>query len=106
MTKIGRRRALKIMGVGGFSVGLLTVAGACGGEEASQSGPGCNDPIDQASQQLRTSLQYKDVSDQPGKRCDNCSQYTAGTHGDCGGCNLFTGPVQPGGYCISWAPKS
>lgn len=106
MEKIGRRRALKVMGVGTVSVGVAAIAGACGGEEASQSGPGCNDPIDAASQQLRTSLQYKDVSDQPGKRCDNCAQYVEGAHGQCGGCNLFTGPVQPGGYCISWAPKS
>ena len=99
--KIGRRRVLQVIGIG---TGLVTVAAACGGEESGgQSGPGCGDAIDSASQQLRTSLQYKDVSEVSGQRCDNCAQYVAGSYGECGGCNLFTGPVQPGGHCLSWA---
>ena len=38
--------------------------------------------------------------------CANCAQYVEGQYGDCGGCNLFSGPVQPQGHCLSWAAQA
>ena len=68
----------------------------------------CKDkaPIDEASKGLRRALQYKEKSAEAGKNCLGCAQYNAGTYGDCGGCKLFTGAVNPGGHCLSYAPKA
>jgi hypothetical protein len=55
---------------------------------------------------MRTALQYKAASDQEGKNCANCAQFKPGEYGDCGGCNLFTGPVNNNGHCLSWAEKA
>lgn len=103
---VGRRFALRVIGVGGLGASLSLAA--CGGEESDdegsqESGPSCSSPIDAQSQQLRTNLQYVDQSTIEGRTCANCAQYTADTFGDCGGCNVFSGPVQPNGYCLSWA---
>jgi hypothetical protein len=69
-------------------------------------GEGCDATFDAASAQMRTALQYKEASDQEGKNCANCAQFKPGAYGDCGGCILFTGPVQNNGYCLSWAAKA
>ncbi len=69
-------------------------------------GEGCDATLDAASTQMRTALQYKEASDQEGKNCANCVQFKPGAYGDCGGCVLFTGPVQNNGYCLSWAAKA
>jgi hypothetical protein len=68
----------------------------------------CKDkaPIDEASKGLRRALQYKEKSAEAGKNCLGCAQYNVGTYGDCGGCKLFTGAVNPGGHCLSYAPKA
>jgi hypothetical protein len=107
-SKLGRRATLRVLAASGLAAtGLLSLAG-CGGEEGGGGSggggaTGCNTPVDAQSQQLRTTLQYRAVSQEQGKNCSNCAQYTAGTFGDCGGCNVFTGPVQPNGHCLSWA---
>ncbi|MGB5811775.1 MAG: high-potential iron-sulfur protein [Polyangiales bacterium] len=128
-TKIGRRDSLKVVGFGFLgAAGLINLA-ACskkesaGGAEGAGSaekapteeapakqaeaagGEGCDAAIEPASTQMRTALQYKQVSDQEGKSCSSCAQFKPGEYGDCGGCNLFTGPVQSNGYCLSWAAK-
>ncbi len=54
--------------------------------------------------QSRQALAYVDETPQPAKRCDNCRFYRRPTGGSaCGGCELFAGPVAPGGYCTAWA---
>jgi hypothetical protein len=103
VAKISRRRSLRVLGTGGLAVGLLAVTG-CGGEE-EPSGPSCSTAPDQQSQQMRSTLRYVEQSTTEGKTCSNCAQYKEGEYGDCGGCNLFTGPVRPGGYCLSWAEQ-
>jgi len=111
-SKFGRRRTLQVIGVGGLSVVGLASLGACskgGGESegggAAAAGEGCNAPIDAQSKQMRQSLQYVDVSQKEGQKCSTCAQYIPEKYGDCGGCKLFGGPVQPGGNCLSYAPK-
>ena len=110
-SKLGRRTTLQVIGVGSLTAaGLVTLNGCSKGEEAGGGGgdppgEGCNAPVDAASQQLRTSLQYVEVSQKEGQKCSTCAQYIADKHGACGGCQLFTGPVQPAGNCLSYAPK-
>jgi hypothetical protein len=112
--KVGRRRTLQLIGVGGLSAaGLLVLDGCSKGEEGggggggqAAAGEGCNTPLDQQSQTLRGQLQYKEVSEKENQNCANCAQYIEDApYGDCGGCKLFSGPVQPKGHCLSWAPK-
>ena len=63
----------------------------------------CGKP-DEISAKLRVTLQYVERSTSPGKRCDNCLQYIRPSEARaCGGCKIFTGPVVPAGYCLSWA---
>ena len=73
---------------------------------APAGGDGCSDAVDDTSKKLRATLQYVEKSAAEGKMCSNCLQYNEPAGGKkCGGCKLFTGPVQPGGYCLSWAAK-
>jgi len=80
---------------------------AAGGGELN-----CNDPADYDAQsaQMRKTLQYVEKTEKEGKYCSNCMQYLEkssngkGPSG-CGGCKLFAGPVNPKGYCLSYAPK-
>lgn len=109
---LGRRSALHFLTAGVAAGGVLALAG-CKKEEsgsagkpasAAATGPSCSSPVDDASKQLRTALQYKEKADSADKQCKGCAQYVAGQFGDCGGCKLFTGPVQPTGGCLSFAP--
>jgi len=133
-TKIGRRHSLKVVGFGFLGAAGLVHLAACSSKEESADGAkkapaeqadaassakeasakqagaaggeGCDATIDAASAQLRTALQYREASDQEGKNCSSCAQFKPGAYSDCGGCNLFTGPVQNNGYCLSWAEKA
>lgn len=61
--------------------------------------------VDDASRTMRQNMQYLPKSDKPGKQCSNCAQYVASTTGGpCGTCKLFTGPVNPSGVCLAYAP--
>jgi hypothetical protein len=107
---MGRRVALRVLGVGLTAAGgLLGLAGCNKGGEGAAKAPGggnCGEKgsPDEAAKQLRTTLQYKEKSDVPGKKCSGCMQYEPGKFGDCGGCKLFAGGVSPEGYCLSFAP--
>jgi hypothetical protein len=106
---LGRRRTLQLLGATGLAATGLLALGACKKDEGGAGGTGgtgggCNTPTDETSKTMRKTLQYKDNTDNPAKRCDGCAQYTVKTFGDCGGCKLFTGPVKPEGVCLSFAP--
>ena len=61
--------------------------------------------LDMQSKQMRKTLQYVSKTKQPGKVCSGCMQWVpAEDGGGCGGCKLFTGPVNANGYCLSYAP--
>lgn len=123
-----RRRALQVIGM--TTGGMVLAACAEGGKKAGvpekkaaepakkaaskpaaaaaapAGGGDCDAAIDDTSKKLRSTLQYVEKSVVEGKNCSNCLQYIAPTAGKkCGGCKLFTGPVQPQGYCLSWAAK-
>lgn len=61
--------------------------------------------VDDQSKSMRKTLQYVAKSPNEGKYCKNCAQYIKPKGGSaCGGCKLFSGPVNPNGYCLSYAP--
>jgi len=109
---VGRRTTLQLLGVSGLAAtGLLLGAckkdeggGAAGTGSAAATGGGCAAPLDEQSKTMRKTLQYKDKSENPAKACKGCAQYNVKAFGDCGGCKLFTGPIQPEGTCLSFAP--
>jgi hypothetical protein len=73
---------------------------ACGGEELS-----CSDltGLDDTQKTTRQTLQYVEASPHgEAKMCANCRFYTAAQRG-CGSCQLVAGPINPKGYCNSWA---
>lgn len=115
-----RRRALQVIGASLGAAGGLVVLGGCnksGGESGGTSGgtaapapaaaATCQDkvPVDDAAKTLRKTLQYKEKSEFADKNCSLCAQFEAGKYGDCGGCKLFAGGVNPQGHCLSFAPK-
>lgn len=105
--RIGRRRMLQVLGAGIGAASGLTILG-CGksGGGAAPAGA-CMDKVavDETARTLRTNLKYKEKSDTPDKKCSLCAQYEAGKFGECGGCKLFAGGVNPEGSCLSFAPK-
>ncbi len=123
---IGRRQTFHLLGVGLTAAGVLaSVACKQGSDSSSQSGAStppspaspppappaeealsCNSPIEPASAQSRKIMQYKNPAAIPEKHCSACSQFIEAKYGDCGGCKLFTGPVNPNGGCLSFAPKA
>jgi High potential iron-sulfur protein len=112
-SKLGRRQALQLLGLGVSAAGVLIAAPALAGAPPKAAAPkapaaplSCNDkaPIDETSKTMRTALQYKEKADAPEKKCSGCAQFEAKKFGDCGGCKLFTGAISPEGSCLSFAP--
>jgi hypothetical protein len=101
--------------VGGGSL----LAGCGGGGEKSDSGQqsasatsSAADPcadrtgLTETDLQMRKNLNYVAVSTEEGKNCSNCKFFLADQYGEqCGGCQLFKGPVNPEGNCSSWFAK-
>lgn len=62
--------------------------------------------VDPTDVQKRKSLGYASKSPLPDSQCDNCKLWVPAQEGkECGGCLLFTGPVNPEGHCTYWAPQ-
>jgi hypothetical protein len=96
---------LRASALGVASVGAGSVLAACGGKEQAA---GCNDLTGLTDQeiQMRTQLQYVEVSTLPDKLCDNCQLWVVPAAGAaCGGCQLIKGPIAPAGHCVSWAAR-
>jgi hypothetical protein len=62
------------------------------------------DALPSGQRSMRQALNFKLVSDDPGKQCGGCAFYTA-AQGDCGKCQIFSGPVPAKGRCDSWAAR-
>ena len=57
--------------------------------------------------ELRRSLEYQDTSPHGEvKNCQSCAFYVAAAKNECGQCTLIKGPINPHGYCNSWAKKT
>ena len=97
---VSRRRFLVSAGA---VLGVGPVLAACGGGDVTAAS--CEGYAALTPQQLqaRQNLNYIDSSATPGQLCSNCRFYNAPEGGSpCGGCQLFAGPVAPGGWCSSW----
>lgn len=95
-TPLSRRR-LMALAVAAPALGLASRAaaeGACVDLDALPSG----------QRSMRQALNFKLVSDDPARRCGGCAFYAA-AEGDCGKCQIFSGPVPAAGRCDSWAPR-
>ena len=105
--------------VAALGAGASAVLAACGGDDAAPATAGgaapatggvvaaeCEgyDLLTPEERQPRQALGYVDVSPNPTQLCSNCRFYNQPVgNAPCGGCQLFKGPVAPGGYCNSWA---
>jgi hypothetical protein len=101
--KLSRREVLQR----GAGLGALVVLGAAAACHKAPAALACTDTTGLAAGdlQVRTSLGYEDTSTQPGKQCSGCVQFIPGPQGACGTCKVIKGPINPGGYCKSFAPK-
>jgi hypothetical protein len=87
------------------ALGLFVVAGtACGKEQKALN---CTDTMSLSASdaQVRSSLGYVDSSVEPGKSCTKCLQFVPAAPDACGTCKVVKGPINPNGYCKSFAPK-
>ncbi len=103
-TNLSRRAFLSTCGVGAAGLTLLISGCRKGGGGALT----CTDVsgLSAAEKQARTSLKYVDTSPKKDKHCKNCQLYKAPAKaGRCGGCTVVKGPINPEGYCSSWAKK-
>lgn len=51
--------------------------------------------------------QYKEKTEKDGQMCSNCQlNIVPKEEGGCYGCQLFKGPVQENGWCVSWVKKA
>lgn len=101
--------------VGSVVVGAGALA-ACGSEGAESGGDdaaalACTDvsALTEDEKTTRTTLNYVDASVTEGKNCTNCQQFqadAANAAGSCGACLVVPGPINPAGYCDSWAEKT
>ena len=101
--KVSRRVFLSVISTVGAaaSTGLLA---ACGGNKPKEFTCTDESALAPADKTLRQSVKYVDKSQEPGKKCGNCLQYTKeAAAGQCGGCKVVKGPIHPEGYCTLWA---
>lgn len=88
------------------AIGVLPILSACGDGGTPATASACEgyDALTEADLTTRNALNYVDNSPNPAELCSTCRLYNAPTGGAaCGGCQLFAGPVLPGGYCTGWA---
>ncbi|UJR82862.1 high-potential iron-sulfur protein [Sandaracinus amylolyticus] len=102
--KLTRRAMLERGAVLGLVVIGASAGIGCGGAELD-----CTNPpgLTDAQRQQRQALSYVDRSPNPTQRCETCNFYTAPAQaGQCGGCALNLGNVNPQGYCSSYVARS
>ena len=120
---ISRKEFMQRFALMGLAVagGGSLLLGCGGGEKSDTSGDGhestaqttnaadpCSDysALSETDLQMRNNLKYEATSTEPGKNCENCKFYQAPQEGaECGGCQLFKGPIHTAGYCTSWFAK-
>ena len=106
---LSRRDALRNTVALCFVAAGGVVAAACSKKDEGSKELSCVDTSSLPPQdiQLRTSLAYVDRSPDAAKVCSNCQQFNApAAAGSCGSCKLVKGPINPAGYCNSWAAKA
>lgn len=107
--RVSRRHFLQSLGIAGLAGASGTLLVACGSDESDS----CSDLSDLSAQEKKqranmvSNLEYVEESPHDDQDCANCQLYLEEEYeGNCGGCQLFPGPVAAEGYCNSWAPAT
>lgn len=58
-----------------------------------------------ADSATRTNLRYVDRSTDAVKKCSRCQLFQAAAPGQCGGCTLVKGPINPEGSCTAFVAR-
>ena len=115
---LSRREFLQKTALLGVAVGASSLLAACSATEpapGTEAGDVAGGPLDcsdisglsETQVQTRTGLAYVEMSTTPDQNCLNCVQYQAAAEaGTCGTCTLVPGPINPEGWCSSWAAKA
>lgn len=117
---LSRRAFLQKSALLGVAVGAAPILASCGGtaEEPAEEPAGemaaggeldCSDVsgLTEVEVQTREGLQYVEESQTPDQFCDNCMHWEAPEQeGQCGACTLVPGPINPRGWCLSWAAQT
>jgi hypothetical protein len=106
---LGRLAAIGAAGLGGST--LLAACGdgadtAGGSEYPVVNAATCEgyDALDPQALASRQALNYVDDTPEAGQYCGNCRfKQDYAEDASCLGCQLFAGPVSPGGWCQTWA---
>ncbi|MGH7272793.1 MAG: hypothetical protein ACREJ3_20375 [Polyangiaceae bacterium] len=102
--KLSRRDVLQRS----VAFGALTLVGAtvaCGKEQAKALSCSDTTMLSSTDALLRTTMAYVDSSTFPDKYCTKCIQFLPAQPNACGNCKVLKGPINPHGYCKSFAPK-
>jgi len=71
-------------------------------------GGNCDDfsKLTDADFEMRKNLGYQKESPTEDTQCQHCNLWLPPRPNEsCGGCTLFTGPIEPTGTCTYWAPR-
>ncbi len=71
-------------------------------------GGNCDDfsKLTEADHEMRKNLGYQKNSPTEDTQCQHCNLWLPPRPNEsCGGCTLFTGPIEPTGTCTYWAPR-
>lgn len=82
------------------------VATAC---KKSGDAPVCTETNDLSTAETTARIQtyaYVDKAPDPTKKCSACGLFQPAGAGECGTCKTVKGPINPNGYCKSFAVKA
>lgn len=71
-------------------------------------GGNCDDfsKLTEKDYEVRKNLGYEKSSPTEDTQCQHCNLWLPPRENEsCGGCALFTGPIEPQGTCTYWAPR-
>lgn len=78
------------------------------GDSPNRFGGNCDDfsKLTDGDYEVREQLGYEMESPTPELECQHCNLWLPPRENEtCGGCTLFTGPIEPKGTCTYWAPR-
>lgn len=105
--KVERRVFLVTLAGVGSLAGLAAVGCGKGAPAAGGAELNCTDTagLSDAEKTGRAGVKYVDKSEIADKNCSNCTLFEP-AEGKCGACKVVKGPINPKGYCITWAAKA
>lgn len=96
-------------GSGGSGKGSSADSTAKSKEDAlARFGGNCDDfsKLTEKDYEVRKNLGYQESSPTEDTQCQHCNLWLPPRENEsCGGCTLFTGPIEPLGTCTYWAPR-